>query len=64
MAPKPLAIARNWAEHGTLARVLLAGLSSARSAIASVLMRGWLNAFPSSALIALRRVRTRLQIQF
>jgi hypothetical protein len=34
MAPKPLAIARNWAEHERLARILLAGLSSARSAIA------------------------------
>ena len=43
-------------EYGSLARVRLAGLSLARSAIASVLMRGWLNVFPSSALLSLRRV--------
>jgi hypothetical protein len=25
LPPKPLAIARNWAEHGSIARILLAG---------------------------------------
>jgi hypothetical protein len=37
LAPKPLAIARNWAEQGSIARILLAGLSRRPQALVEAL---------------------------